>query len=183
VLSDAAAGMGVTVVVLSGGFLGLLMVQVCAIMGAGLVIYCEDDDPRLETGKRLGAHVVLNLGRDDVIAEVLQHTKGRGCDLVVDHGQTEAIELGSKLLRKRGRFCHRCRLRDDHRAEDRFRCHLQSEGTDVHWPHHVRRCGGGSVRESDRIRPAWCNQSRRRGHTQSASAGFPACIGHIAQAP
>ncbi|MBM3359680.1 MAG: zinc-binding dehydrogenase [Betaproteobacteria bacterium] len=96
--------LGETVVVLGGGFLGLIMVQVCAIMGAGLIIYCEDDDHRLQTGKSLGAHVTLNLRRDDVVAEVRRVTGGLGCDLVVDHGQTEAIELGSKMLRKRGRF-------------------------------------------------------------------------------
>ena len=96
--------MGETVVVLGGGFLGLIMVQVCAIMGAGLVVYCEDDDHRLQIGKSLGAHVTLNLRRDDVVAEVRRLTGGLGSDLVVDHGQTEAIELGSKMLRKRGRF-------------------------------------------------------------------------------
>lgn len=96
--------LGETVVVLGGGFLGLIMVQVCTIMGAGLVIYCEDDDHRLGVGKALGAHVTLRLHRDDVVAEVLRITQGLGCDLVVDHGQTEAIELGSQMLRKRGRF-------------------------------------------------------------------------------
>jgi L-iditol 2-dehydrogenase len=47
---------------------------------------------------------VLNLRKTDVVAEVRRLTGGLGVDLVVDHGQTEAIELGSRLLRKRGRF-------------------------------------------------------------------------------
>jgi L-iditol 2-dehydrogenase len=96
--------MGETVVVLGGGFLGLIMVQVCRIMGAGHVIYCEDDDHRLAIGKSLGAHDTFSLRRDDVVAQVRRLTGGLGCDLVVDHGQTEAIELGSRMLRKRGRF-------------------------------------------------------------------------------
>jgi len=49
-------------------------------------------------------HVTLKLEGDDVVAEVMRLTRGLGCDLVVDHGKTEAIELGAKLLRKRGRF-------------------------------------------------------------------------------
>ena len=96
--------LGETVVVLGGGFLGLIMVQVACLKGAGLVIYCEDDDHRLQVGKNLGAQVILNTRKDDVVDEVLKLTSGLGCDLVVDHGETEAIELGSRLLRKRGRF-------------------------------------------------------------------------------
>lgn len=96
--------MGEAVCVLGGGFLGLIMVQVCRIMGAGLVVYCEDDDHRLGIGRSLGADAIFNLRRDDVVAEVRKLTGGLGCDLVVDHGQTEAIELGSRMLRKRGRF-------------------------------------------------------------------------------
>jgi erythritol/L-threitol dehydrogenase len=99
-----ALRLGETAVVLGGGFLGLIMVQVCRLIGAGLVIYCEDDDHRLAIGKTLGAQVTLNLKSDDVVAEVMRLTRGVGCDLVVDHGKTEAIELGAKLLRKRGRF-------------------------------------------------------------------------------
>lgn len=96
--------LGETVVVLGGGFLGLLMVQVARLKGAGLVIYCEDDEHRLLVGKELGADVILHTRKDDVAGEVLRLTGGLGCDLVVDHGQAEAIELGSRLLRKRGRF-------------------------------------------------------------------------------
>ena len=96
--------LGETVVVLGGGFLGLIMVQVACLEGAGCVIYCEDDDHRLSIGRELGAQVVLNLHNDDIVTEVMRLTGGIGADLVVDHGQTEAIELGARLLRKRGRF-------------------------------------------------------------------------------
>lgn len=96
--------LGETVVVLGGGFLGLIMVQVARLRGARLVVYVEDDDHRLAVGRRLGADVALNLRRADVVSEVRALTAGLGVDLVVDHGQTEAIELGSRLLRKRGRF-------------------------------------------------------------------------------
>ena len=47
---------------------------------------------------------MLNLRSDDVVAEVMRLTGGIGADLVVDHGQTEAIELGARMLRKRGRM-------------------------------------------------------------------------------
>lgn len=97
--------LGETIVVLGGGFLGLIMLQVARLKGAGLIIYCEDDDHRLEMGKRLGAQVVLDTReKDRLVEEVRKLTGGMGCDLVVDHGQAEAIELGSRLLRKRGRF-------------------------------------------------------------------------------
>ena len=96
--------LGETIVVLGGGFLGLIMLQVARLKGAGLIIYCEDDDHRLEVGKGLGAQAVFNTQKDDVVAEVMKLTGNLGCDLVVDHGQAEAIVLGSRMLRKRGRF-------------------------------------------------------------------------------
>jgi len=96
--------LGETIVVLGGGFLGLIMLQVARLKGAGMVIYCEDDDHRLEVGKRLGAHYVFNTQKDDAVAGVLKLTGGFGCDLVVDHGQAQAIILGSHMLQKRGRF-------------------------------------------------------------------------------
>ena len=96
--------LGETIVVLGGGFLGLIMLQVAKLKGAGLIIYCEDDDHRLKVGKRLGADAVFNIKKDDVVAEVRNLTSGFGCDLVVDHGQAEAIVLGAQMLRKRGRF-------------------------------------------------------------------------------
>ena len=96
--------LGESIVVLGGGFLGLIMLQVAKLKGAGLIIYCEDDDHRLEIGKDLGAHAIFNTQKDDVVAEVRSLTGGFGCDLVVDHGQAEAIVLGAQMLRKRGRF-------------------------------------------------------------------------------
>jgi L-iditol 2-dehydrogenase len=96
--------LGETIVVLGGGFLGLIMLQVAKLKGAGLIIYCEDDDHRLEVGESLGANAIFNIRKDDVVAEVRNLTGGFGCDLVVDHGQAEAIALGARMLRKRGRF-------------------------------------------------------------------------------
>lgn len=61
----------------------------------------------LEEARRCDQEARMGKWRGDLHGgwfEYMILTGGIGCDLVVDHGQAEAIVLGARMFRKRGRF-------------------------------------------------------------------------------
>lgn len=67
---------GDTVMVIGGGTIGMIMLQLAQISGATRVVMLETNEKRFELAKRLGADLVLNPAKDD-IHEAL---KANGCD-------------------------------------------------------------------------------------------------------
>ena len=62
-------------------------------------------DQRLDIAKDLGADVVLNPMRTDVIAKILEMTDGYGCDVYIEAtGHPSAVEQGLHMIRKAGTF-------------------------------------------------------------------------------
>jgi threonine dehydrogenase-like Zn-dependent dehydrogenase len=103
-VEKGGVGLGDVVLVLGGGFLGMLILQAARLKNPRLLIYCEEDDTRLRIAEKLGADVTINSNSEDVVSMIMGLTGNIGCDVVLDHGQAEAIELGSRVLRKRGKF-------------------------------------------------------------------------------
>jgi threonine dehydrogenase-like Zn-dependent dehydrogenase len=103
-VEKGGVGLGDVVLVLGGGFLGMLILQAARLKNPRLLLYCEEDAARLKIAKELGADVTINSKSEDVISVIMELTDNVGCDVVLDHGKAEAIELGSRVLRKRGKF-------------------------------------------------------------------------------
>ena|SRR5690349_10762464 len=75
---------GSTVFVLGCGPIGCFAVGVARAAGASLVIASDYNAKRLDLARRMGAHVTLNPGSDDVPARIRQLTNGDGVDLVCE---------------------------------------------------------------------------------------------------
>ena len=90
-------GAGDRVLVLGAGPIGLTVMQVAKLKGAGVMI-ADLMDRRLARAARLGAEVTVNVARDDVARAVADFTEGEGASVVVDCACTpdtfrQALEL------------------------------------------------------------------------------------------
>lgn len=95
--------LGDTVVVVGVGFAGQVITQVVKRMGAAKVICVDIVDGKLELAKKMGADIVLNPDKDDVVAKVLEETNNQGADVVIEvAGNDTAIQLCSDVLKHGG---------------------------------------------------------------------------------
>jgi erythritol/L-threitol dehydrogenase len=94
------------VVVLAGaGPLGLGMVGPAKRKTPSKLIVLDLNDKRLELAKRMGADIVLNPAKEDVVAKVLELTDGYGCDVYIEStGHPASVGQGLAMIRKLGRF-------------------------------------------------------------------------------
>ncbi len=103
VLSGKIAGC--TVLVIGCGPVGLMSIAVARTCGATMIIATEINKFRLELAKKVGADIVLDPARVDMVATVLRETQGLGVDVVLEmSGNPEAINQGFKVLRPGGRY-------------------------------------------------------------------------------
>ena len=94
---------GDTVVVLGGGAIGLLNLQIAKYSGANLVILSEPDEFRRKIGEKVGADMVIDPLNSDIKDIVLQETNGRGADICVEAaGIRQTIELSTELVKNGG---------------------------------------------------------------------------------
>ena len=92
-----------TAVVVGSGMIGLLVVQLLKLAGAGRIIAVDINDGRLEMALRNGATHVLNSRRDDVAAIVRHLCNGRGADVAFEAvGSSDTVNLALACLRKGG---------------------------------------------------------------------------------
>jgi len=95
--------LGDSVVVVGSGMIGLLVIQVLRLAGAGKIIAVDLEDNKLELARHLGADVGLNPSREDVPKSVLAMTGGTGADCAVDAvGATAPIKTCLAAVRKGG---------------------------------------------------------------------------------
>ncbi len=95
--------LGDDVVVIGIGIMGALHIQLAKLKGAR-VIACELDEKRLEVAKKMGADVLINSGETDAVEEVKRLTDGRGADAVfctvpVASLAKQAVDMTGKLGR------------------------------------------------------------------------------------
>ena len=98
-----------TVVIFGPGPIGLIALGLCRAYGVSKTVVVGtdvDEALRIPAAKKMGADLVLNAQRDDVLGIVHELTNGQGADLVIEaSGATPAINTGIELLRRQGRMC------------------------------------------------------------------------------
>ncbi len=93
---------GDSVVVFAQGPIGLCATVGAKLMGAALIVGVEVDGRRAEMSRRLGADVVLDPRKQDVVAEVKNLTGG-GADVAIEAlGLQETFESALRCLRPAG---------------------------------------------------------------------------------
>lgn len=94
---------GKDVVVVGCGPIGVMAVNVAKALKARKIIGVEVNEYRLDLAKKMGADVVINPLKEDVIARVLEETGGHGADVIGEFsGNNIAIEQALKYLKPGG---------------------------------------------------------------------------------
>ncbi len=95
---------GDTVAILGGGVIGLLMVQLARLSGAGRVVLVTRQASRRSTALSLGASHALDPGSDGAVEEIVGLSAG-GVDVVIEcAGVAETLQSGLRMLRRGGTF-------------------------------------------------------------------------------
>ena len=96
---------GQTVLVIGGGTIGLLTMQVAKASGAGRTILSEPVAFKREVAQKVGADHVVDPMKEDLPGIVKGLTDGRGVDICIEAvGSPKAIEQAFGLIRDRGRL-------------------------------------------------------------------------------
>src|SRR5438309_75843 len=96
---------GSTVFVVGCGPIGCFAVGVARAAGAVKVLASDVNPKRLALAARMGAHVTIDAGKDDVVKTVLAETGGEGADVVCEmsgvpvalHQAFAAVRLGGRV--------------------------------------------------------------------------------------
>jgi len=96
---------GSTVFIVGCGPIGCFAVGIARAAGAVKVIASDVNPKRLGLAERMGAHVVINAAREDVVAAVQRETAGEGADVVCEmsgvppalHQAFASVRLGGRL--------------------------------------------------------------------------------------
>ncbi|MBO3755307.1 MAG: alcohol dehydrogenase catalytic domain-containing protein [Candidatus Brockarchaeota archaeon] len=95
---------GDDVLVIGAGPTGLIITGLLRLFGAGLIISSEVSDHRLEAAGRMGAKILVNPSRENLLDRVYEATDNRGVDLaVVAVGAGKLIEAAADCVRKGGK--------------------------------------------------------------------------------
>lgn len=98
---------GEPVVIIGPGPIGLFAVQMARIGGAYPIILVgtEVDESRMKTGLGLGAHITINVSKENAADRVAELTDGIGVPLVIDAaGNNAAFKLAMELVRRNGQI-------------------------------------------------------------------------------
>ncbi len=94
---------GDTAAVFAQGPIGLCATAGAKLKGASLIIAVESDPFRAEMAKRMGADVVLDFTKEDVVESIKHLTRGRGVDVAIEALGTQAtFESALRVLRPGG---------------------------------------------------------------------------------
>lgn len=113
VLSRGGVQPGETVAILGAGKLGLSVLDVlCHHANPALTVVTDVQPFRLETARRLGADLVVNVQDEDPVAHVLEMTGGDGVDCVIEcighshevPGRDEPLQQAVQMVRRGGRI-------------------------------------------------------------------------------
>src|ERR1700746_3834806 len=105
-ISAAESGnvqIGDSVAIFAQGPIGLCATAGAKLKGSSLIIAVESDPVRSEMSKRMGADVVLDFTKEDVVESIRHLTRGRGVDVAIEALGTQAtFESALRVLRPGG---------------------------------------------------------------------------------
>ena len=100
---SANTKIGDTVAVFAQGPIGLCATAGAKLKGASLIIAVESDPFRAQMARRMGADIVLNHEKVNVVAEIKRLTNGRGVDVAIEAlGTQQTFENALRVLRAGG---------------------------------------------------------------------------------
>ena len=93
------------VVIFGAGPIGLLMLEATKLKNPKMIIVISTNENRLQVAKELGADLVINPNKEDLVEIIKRETGGLGADVVLEAaGTPKATEDAVNILRKRGRL-------------------------------------------------------------------------------
>jgi len=102
-VESANVQIGDVVAIFAQGPIGLCATAGAKLKGASLIIAVESDPVRIHMARRMGADVVLDHTKTDVVAEIRRLTAGRGVDVAVEAlGEQITFENCLRVLRAGG---------------------------------------------------------------------------------
>jgi alcohol dehydrogenase len=100
---SAHVRIGDVVAVFAQGPIGLCATAGARLKGASRIFTIESVPSRAEISRQLGAEVVIDYEKEDVVAAIMKLTNGRGVDVAIEAlGSQSTFELGLKVLRPGG---------------------------------------------------------------------------------
>ena len=94
-----------TVMILGCGPIGIAAVAIAKAAGASAVYASEVNEYRAELARKMGADLVINPKKENLIEIIMDLTHGEGVDVVLEmSGHPEAIRQGFKIIKKAGRM-------------------------------------------------------------------------------
>ncbi|MHB1688419.1 MAG: zinc-dependent alcohol dehydrogenase family protein [Ignavibacteriaceae bacterium] len=103
-MDQASIKLGESVGIIGGGTIGLLMLQLVKISGAGKIILIEPILSKRETAVQLGADYTFDPNSPDMYDKISELTSG-GPDVMIEcAGNSQAANLALKLTKKGGRI-------------------------------------------------------------------------------
>jgi len=75
---------GKSVAILGAGTLGLILLQICKVMGVKQVVISDIVDEKLKIAEKLGANVCVNAKKNSVESIVKRQVEGNGVDLAIE---------------------------------------------------------------------------------------------------
>ncbi len=91
------------VAIIGCGPIGLMAIAICHLAGAVFVAATDVSDTRLALARRMGADLVVDARREDVVARIREATAGEGVDVVLEmSGSERGLADGLGALRNGG---------------------------------------------------------------------------------
>jgi alcohol dehydrogenase len=98
---------GDTVAIVGAGPIGLAAIMTAKLHTPGRIVAIDLADARLEKALEFGADVVVNNGREDAAARLMELTGGLGVDTAIEAvGIPETFELCAEIIRPGGRVAN-----------------------------------------------------------------------------
>lgn len=98
---------GDVVAIVGAGPIGLAAILTAQLYTPGKIVAIDLADSRLESARRFGADTLINNGREDALARVMELTDGLGADASFEAvGVPETFELAADLVRPGGRVAN-----------------------------------------------------------------------------